>query len=72
MSSIWCWRSTACHDTSRSDEDDGDMLVGGCGHGPPRYGTSDEEAVVEQRGAGVAPHREALSALHRAPLFHGS
>jgi hypothetical protein len=48
------------------------MLVGGCGHGPPRYGTGDEEAVVEQRGAGVAPHREALSALHRAPLFHGS
>jgi hypothetical protein len=34
-----------------------DMLVGGCGHGPPRCGTDDEEVVVERRGAGVVPRR---------------
>ena len=45
------------------------MLVGGCGHGPPYC---DEEAVVKRRGAGAIPRREALSALHRAPSFHGS
>jgi hypothetical protein len=48
------------------------MLVGGCGHGLPRCSTDDEEAVVERRGAGVVPRREALSALHHGPLFHGS
>jgi hypothetical protein len=48
------------------------MLVGGCGHGPPRRGTGDKEAVVERRVAGVVPHREALSSLHRAPSFQGS
>jgi hypothetical protein len=40
------------------------MLASGCGHRPHRCGTSDEEVVVEQRGAGVVPRREALSALH--------
>jgi hypothetical protein len=42
------------------------MLVGGCGHGPPHCGIGDEEVVVERRGVGVVPRREALSALHRA------
>jgi hypothetical protein len=48
------------------------MLVGGCGHDPPHYGTDDEGAIVERRGAGAFPRREALSALHPAPSFHGS
>jgi hypothetical protein len=48
------------------------MLVGGCSHGPPRCGIADEEAVVERCGAGAVPRREALSALYRAPSFHGS
>jgi hypothetical protein len=48
------------------------MLVGGCGHGPPLCGIDKEDAVVEWRGAGVVPRREALSALHRTPSFHGS
>jgi hypothetical protein len=48
------------------------MLVGVCGHGPPRCGTGDKEAVVGRCGAGLVPCREALSALHRSPLFHGS
>jgi hypothetical protein len=48
-----------------------DMLVGGYGHGPPRCTTGDEEVVVEWRGTRVVPRREALSALHHAPLFHG-
>jgi hypothetical protein len=47
------------------------MLVGGYGHGPPRCTTGDEEVVVEWRGTRVVPRREALSALHHAPLFHG-
>jgi hypothetical protein len=42
------------------------MMVGGCGHGPPRCGTSDEEAIVERRGASVVSRRKVLSALHRA------
>jgi hypothetical protein len=37
-----------------------------------RCGAGDEEVVVERRGAGAIPHREALSALHTAPSFHGS
>jgi hypothetical protein len=41
------------------------MLVGGCGHDPPRCGTSDEEVIVERRGTGAVPRREALFALHR-------
>lgn len=48
------------------------MLVGGCGHGLPRCGTDDEEAVVERHDEGVVSRREALSALHHAPSFHGS
>jgi hypothetical protein len=48
------------------------MVVGGCGHRPSRCGTDEEEAVVERRGTGAIPRREALFALHRAPSFHGS
>jgi hypothetical protein len=48
------------------------MLVGSCGHGPPHFGTDDEEAVVERRGVGAIPRKEALYALHRTPSFHGS
>jgi hypothetical protein len=48
------------------------MLVSGCGHEPPRCGTDEEEAIVKGHGTGAVPGREALSALHRAPSFHGS
>jgi hypothetical protein len=48
------------------------MLVGGYDHGPPCCSSGNEEAVVERHGVGAVPLREALSALHRAPLFHGS
>jgi hypothetical protein len=37
-----------------------------------RCGADDEEVVVERRGAGAIPHREALSALHTAPSPHRS